>query len=190
MISTVVENRNGYRYTPCFCEENIWHLANDLVVAGERIDDLNILFFSNPARQVIIYQQKMAPPGDAIIWDYHVVLENCGGEEKRVYDFDSRLDFPHAKADYFEQSFPVPEMLQPAQQMLIRRVSADAYLRHFESDRSHMLGVISRDRFPAYPCIKSSRKAQPILLSEYLDMTRTLADGSRVSAYQWPRDSQ
>ena len=69
-----IYNKSDYIYTPLFCEENIWHLANSLIQEGIDAKDLEVIFMSNPGRHIVLLQQYAVASSDPVIWDYHVVL--------------------------------------------------------------------------------------------------------------------
>ena len=104
------------KYTPFYCEENIWHLADD---GG------TVVVITNERRQVPLWEQRLGSP---VVWDYHVVLVRDG----RVYDMDTELPFPCDLRAYVQSTFRLPDMVK------IRRVEAQDYRASFSSDRSHM----------------------------------------------------
>lgn len=173
-------DRRQYLYASLFCEENIWHLARELVSKGCDADTMTVLLLSNPGRKIVVLNQSCRREGEIVIWDYHVILQRKHERQQWIYDFDSRLDFPSAKESYFTASFPKPDSLHHQYQMFIRHIPAASYLRHFSSDRSHMKNVIAEDMFPPYPPIIAD---EAIALAEYWDMSRELDDGSRVEIY-------
>ena len=142
-----------FEYTSCYCEENVWKLLNDhaprLSASGKSEDDQQLsrwaaCFISNPRKQVAVFRQK-AGRGDvgAIVWDYHVVAIGPHPDPALkgslyVYDFDSTLLFPCPIELYFALALPrdvVAERYQP----MFRVVPRGLFLRHFSSDRSHMI---------------------------------------------------
>ncbi|MCB1774436.1 MAG: hypothetical protein KDI88_12530 [Gammaproteobacteria bacterium] len=173
-------NRGDHRYTAYFCEENAWWLAHDLVVGGTAADDLTILFFSNPGRQVLLMNQASAAEGALLCWDYHVVVRRRSGSVDEIMDFDTRLGFPVTTMHYVEATFPRQSLLPPPYRAMVRQVAAASYLERFQSDRSHMQERLQADRFPRYPPIQARAPAKAIDLGEYWDMRRTLIDGSRA----------
>ncbi len=159
-------DKTSLSYTRLFCEENIWKLVEHMNQASEQPDGyrpVEVLFLINPQKTVALYQQTAAPPGHPVIWDYHVILSArafSGSDDHSlfIFDFDSRLPFPCLMQDYFEATFRdwslFPEALRP----FIRAINADDYINRFDSDRSHMLGVIEENQFPAYAAIRSIEK--------------------------------
>ncbi|NOQ34803.1 MAG: hypothetical protein GQ569_02795 [Methylococcaceae bacterium] len=178
-----MKDKKHYHYTALFCEENIWHLAKTLENEGFSMENMTVLLLSNPLQQIVVLNQSSCPEGEAVIWDYHVILQLEKNNQPWIYDFDSRLDFPISKKSYFCASFPKPDALHKPYQMFIRYIPANNYLQRFSSDRSHMKGIISADKFPSYPPILAKRIAERITLTEYFDISRCLSDGSWVERY-------
>lgn len=172
--------RTAFRYTPYFCEENIWWLARALLDEGIEPGQLEVLLFSNPSRSVVLRNQRLAPPGEMLQWDYHVVLLCRCGDGAWIFDFDSDLDFPTDARDYLRSTFPNQAALPPHLRGSVRRIPADAYLRRFGSDRGHMRGTCPESAFPPYPPIEPADARDRIDLQDYWDMHKALPDGSRV----------
>jgi hypothetical protein len=138
--------RPPHLYHPFYCEENIYLLCRDLSGTGGEVsaggdagddrgtEDGEVIIITNPARTCAMARQKAAPPGDMIIWDYHVILHRDGF----IYDFDSRLGFRSPAREYIGLSFPpaTPPALRP----LFRLITARTWLKEFSSDRRHMRG--------------------------------------------------
>ncbi|KAF9815441.1 hypothetical protein IEO21_04612 [Rhodonia placenta] len=147
-------------YTSCYCEENVYLLAQALSSQAATDEngpwDLFVVFISNNGKTVALWNQKAHK--DFIIWDYHVILalrpttasRRSGTSEDTitdaseawVYDFDTRLPVPcrwqgtlraYSLNDYFLISFLFLT--------LFRVIHAAAYLDHFASDRSHMVSL-------------------------------------------------
>ncbi len=114
-------------YQAFYCEENVWHLADRM-----RDRARTVVFISNAERTCALWQQRAAPAGLPVVWDYHVVL-GAGG---LVYDLDSRLGSPIAIDDWIAGTFPIP--LPDALAPRFRVIDGDRFLEVFASDRSHM----------------------------------------------------
>lgn len=170
-------------YTPLFCEENIWQLAKRMLELGVAADSLSVLFFSNPDKQVVMFNQRRAGEQGYVVWDYHVVLQ--AGD--LIYDLDTLLPFPVSAADYFRASFPNQDSIAESYRAWVRVIPAQAFVDNFYSDRSHMQGMIADEEYPEWPAIMPTH-GQAILLSEYWDMQRSLADGSEVMSVSAYRD--
>ena len=171
--------RDSIRYTPLFCEENIWWLAHMMVDRGQNPDDLTVMFLSNAAQRILLACQRAAGDG-CTIWDYHVVLQARLDGRDWIMDPDTRLDFPAPRARYLAQTFPDQAGLPEHLRTWVRRVPAAGYLAHFRSDRGHMSGRIPASAFPDYPIIAPPDGVRCIDLGDYRDMRKALADGSDV----------
>jgi hypothetical protein len=174
--------RAAYRYTPYFCEENVWWLAQSLIDEGMAPAQLEVLLFASPGAGVLLRQQRLAPPGELLQWDYHVVLLCRGGDGDGdwIFDFDSRLPFPSVAGDYLRETFPDQAGLPATLRTRVRRIPAAAYLRRFWSDRKHMVGLRAQSEFPDYPPLGPADPALRIALQDYRDTARALDDGSVV----------
>lgn len=173
-------NPANYRYTAQFCEENIWWLAQSLQEQGFNIDWMEVIFFSNSKRKVVMMQQRYVPEGQLVVWDYHVVLKLHLDGGEWIFDFDSRLPFPVIYDKYRQYSFLRKSGLPEHLHIRVRVVPAHFYLSHFYSDRSHMHGLISVDRFPDYPIIQPAAGDRRIGLSELWNMEKDL-DGCELT---------
>lgn len=168
-----------YLYTPLFCEENIWQLARRCVDDGMDADTLQVLFISNPQRQVVLFNQRNGAELGYVVWDYHVILRHKAEETDQIYDFDSRLPFPCDSRDYLEATFGLQQELQPPYRALLKVIPAAAYLNDFYSDRQHMRGVIAEEQFPPWPMI-TPQHDHAVRLEAYWDMQHSLIPDSRV----------
>lgn len=137
------------RYQPFYCEENVWWILRDL--AERRVvpassapapagaspperSDAYAVFITNRTRAVAVWEQRLAPPGEPVIWDYHVIAV-IGG---RAWDLDSRLGAPAPLGRYLTHSFrPLPAEAHPLAPVF-RVVPASTFLARFSTDRSHM----------------------------------------------------
>lgn len=151
------------RYAPYFCEENVWHLAQER--AGR--DDVYAAFVTNRARQVAVWRQRA---GDPVVWDYHVVLVEGGN----VVDLDTKIEggpsLPLAR--WLDGSFrAAPEPLAPR----FRVVPAEKFLETFASDRSHMhdRGGRALHPFPEWPAIRCALGTHT--LPRFLDLDDDIA---------------
>ena len=172
--------RETLRYTAYFCEENIWWAARELVDAGCDPARMHVLLFTNPTQSVVMLNQRAAPPGAPIAWDYHVVLQAQFKDVVQIFDPDSRLDFPVPRADYMQNTFPRQADLPQRYRAWISVIPALSYVRHFYSDRSHMRGQLPESEFPDYPIIQPAEGVAAISLDAYRDIRRQLQDGSEV----------
>ncbi|MCJ8329600.1 MAG: hypothetical protein HRT89_21025 [Lentisphaeria bacterium] len=151
--------KHSYKYCPFYCEENIWHLAN-------QIKNGHVIFISNALRQTAVFNQLNCFADEAIFWDYHVVLI----KDKQVYDFDSRLGFPIALSDYLQQSFQ--KDIAAEHQAKFKVIPATDFLAKFASDRRHMVdddGLFIADP-PDWDCITTNESS--FNLDAFIDMTK------------------
>lgn len=121
-----------FRWVPFYCEENVFHLCREPLLEGR---PRAVAFISNPAGAVAMWNQRAArQPGEAILWDYHVVL--LVQEPWEVWDLDTTLGLPVPAAEYLARSFHrgLPAELMPR----FRVVDAAGFLETFASDRTHM----------------------------------------------------
>lgn len=172
--------RDRIRYTPLFCEENIWWLARSMLDKGFDPAGLRVLYLSNAWQSILLANQRAAAQGRLVIWDYHVVLQARLDHIEYMFDPDTRLDFPEPLANYLRQTFPAQAELPARMRTWVRSIPAASYLGHFRSDRRHMLGRVPLSAYPDYPIIMPPVGARCIDLSDYRDMHKALADGSVV----------
>lgn len=135
-------NVRGCKYTPFYCEENVWHLCED--GAG------TVVVISSPSRATPLWKQRAA--GDTeepVFWDYHVILVRDG----RVFDLDTTLPFPCPLEEYVDETFRLPAAVR------FRCFDAEDYRRGFGSDRSHMRDEHGHWRAPPppWPAIRGER---------------------------------
>lgn len=123
-----------HHYTPYYCEENVWHLCDELRRPGV---ERRVVFISNPSKQCALWHQRAAhAPGEPVLWDYHVILF-ARDEAWRVWDLDTLLGMPVDLRTYLVRTFE--EQRVPARFMpLFRVLDGDEYLELFSSDRAHM----------------------------------------------------
>lgn len=158
---------SGVRYQAFYCEENVFHLLAEPALAARR---RFALFVTNPARQVAIWQQRLAASDEPVVWDYHVVAVTLG--PAGVWDLDSRLPSPTATDDYLRASFrdlPTPRWPMAPQFRLVEH----AELRTtFASDRRHMRAAngVFREPPPPWPAPGSGHT-----LERYLDLDDPIA---------------
>ena len=154
-------------YAPYYCEENAYHLAlRPELAALERW----VVFISNPRRACPLWQQRAAPVGAWVQWDYHAIVV-VQDEGLWAWDLDSRLPFPSPLPAYLAGTFPfagqVPEALQPR----FRVVPAALMASTFASDRSHMRTAHGGFRKPPPPWPPVQAAGQPPSnLMRFVDM--------------------
>jgi len=176
----MTDRLHGFYYTPLFCEENIWHLACSLIQQNIDADKLSIVFISNPEQHVAIFNQKSGHNQQPVIWDYHVILIRYDQQPALVYDFDSLCRFPVSLPRYLDGCFPSTVTIHPEYQAQFRLVATRKFLSQFYSDRSHMLGIIEKEKFPDYPLIKPKADEDMTTLDEYINFTKPLFNGEKI----------
>jgi hypothetical protein len=123
-------------YWPLFCEENVWHLAENI---ASDVEEAWVVFISTPARRVAVWSQTAAnPSAQPIIWDYHVILFERLEAGWRVTDPDSSLDTPVDACRYLAASFRDLADEFGELRPMFRIVPALEYRARLCSDRSHM----------------------------------------------------
>ncbi len=138
-------------YWPYYCEENVWHAAADPLAAGRVA---YALFVSNEQCRVAMWEQRAAPRGEAILWDYHVALLEREDDDWTVFDPDCRVAERLPADEWIERSFgPLPAAAREFAPCF-RLVAADTYRRELCSDRGHMRrGEEWRAPPPPWPAI-------------------------------------
>jgi len=157
--------KSSYIYTHLFCEENIWKLVESLYM-NQLAKPIDVLFVLNQFSSIAVFEQRQSNNHKPVIWDYHVLLTAQIEENLMVFDFDSRCHFPAKIIDYFNKTFPANIQLPTTYQPLIKSISAEYYLKHFYSDRRHMLGVIDNSQFPKYEIIKPEKNIEKLTLAQ------------------------
>uniref|UniRef100_A0A0L8I3D4 Protein N-terminal glutamine amidohydrolase n=1 Tax=Octopus bimaculoides TaxID=37653 RepID=A0A0L8I3D4_OCTBM len=108
---------------------------------------------------VPIWHQKIGKPNEPVVWDYHVIFLWRLEGESYVYDLDSSLPFPCKLEMYINEAIKSDDILQPQYHRFFRVIDAKIYLRHFASNRKHMLDSTGawRQEPPPYPCIRTEQ---------------------------------
>lgn len=133
--------------------------------------------------QVPIYHQRLAQSeGWPVVWDYHVLAVVLPELQPQALDFDTTLPFKTPLREYVERAV---QPLNPALSFYprwFRFVPGDALLRHFASDRRHMLSThaaAAPEDDPSASMYKMPPPPQPCIsnaegccnnLDRYLDM--------------------
>lgn len=124
----------SFRYQAFYCEENIWHLCQEPQFTGR---EPTAAFVSNARRATPVWHQRAAPPGEPVVWDYHVILLARADDAWEVWDLDTTLGLPVPVRDYAEQALAAGR-LPPEWAQELRLVAAQEFMATFGSDRSHM----------------------------------------------------
>jgi hypothetical protein len=154
-------NPSSYRYTPFYCEENVYHLASHAHFAEKQ---RQVVFISNRIKMVLFLNQRAGKEYGTVLWDYHVVLLTCDSQWL-VWDLDSHLSFPvtideyligtfgyldkhyRSRLSHFPYSIQETKVYTP----LFKLIDADLYLETFASNRVHMLDKNGAYRSPPPP---------------------------------------
>ena len=152
--------RSCFRHQPFYCEENIWWLSSEAEIAT---DPAFVVFIANLKGHCPFFAQRAAAEGEAIFWDYHVILLDS---LMQVWDLDTRLPLPCRLEDYLRRSFPPAGRLPADWEPRFRVQPSIRYRADFASDRSHMrIGKRWRKPIPPWPAI-----GQGMNLMDYADM--------------------
>ena len=98
---------------------------------------LSAVFVVNESATCALRHQRAAPPGELVVWDYHVLVRVDSPVLGRwILDLDSRLGFAVPEDEYVAATVDrrVPERFRPG----FRVVPADVFLARFSTDRRHM----------------------------------------------------
>lgn len=127
-------------YTPCYCEENIWHLC-DHVRKNQPglLNYVHAVFLSNDCKVIPLWEQRAGTGEEKLVfWDYHVIFMYCKGSCCTIYDLDTCLPFPCDIKLYLERGLRSDHQIVPKYHRKLRVIPASEFLDNFSSDRSHM----------------------------------------------------
>eukprot|EP00903_Cladosiphon_okamuranus_P011770 g11064.t1 len=172
-------------YASHYCEENTVRLCAHLLDRAEAADvELFIVFVSNQARQVPVWNQRLADNQDEpVLWDYHVLLLAKHPHGNWVYDLDSTLAFPTQAAQYMTQAFRRGERMEERFRQKFRVVSGRECVDHFSSDRSHMIqrgGAYSAEP-PRLNPLRGPRSSSDHNIDEWISMDEDTGRGRVMS---------
>ena len=124
-----------FRYTPYYCEENIWHLCQHPKFARRQV---LVVFISNDKKSCPFFFQRACPSLQRPVWwDYHVILL-CKEASWLVWDLDTILGCPISMEDYLRLTFGDSGTISKEYAPLFRIVTPDKFVHIFSSNRSHM----------------------------------------------------
>jgi hypothetical protein len=124
-----------FKYTPAYCEENIWHLASDGRFRG--LDARVVLVTGPGSHRKLWFQRCSEHSALPVHWDYHVILL-VRDDIWQVWDLDTTLEFPVNALTYFGKTFRGPDESFDNTNVIFRTIDAKEYIADFSSDRSHM----------------------------------------------------
>ncbi len=164
---TVVSGRD-FRYTPFYCEENIWHLAQEKCFLG--LDTFVAIVSGKGSYRRLWFQNQAADQESPVFWDYHVLLL-VFDNGWHVWDLDTTLGLPVTAETYFQKTFLNSGIDLENCDVILRLIASESYVRSFSSDRSHMLSPTGEWLAPppAWPAITKGNKSN---LLDWLDIGR------------------
>ncbi|QQP37935.1 Protein N-terminal glutamine amidohydrolase [Caligus rogercresseyi] len=123
-LTQFVPTKTRCSYHPCFCEENVWKLADGVrsKSPGE-LAKTYVVFVSNKKQVVPLWRQKAGRDEDQlVVWDYHVIFIYKPDERVLVYDLDSELPFPTYFHKYVTETFRTDAILNPEYHRFFRLI--------------------------------------------------------------------
>jgi len=172
-ITDLVPSAPECSYAACFCEENVWKLADHVrQTAPAELSKTYVVFVSNRKQVVPLWRQRAGRDEEKlVIWDYHVIFVYKPDERRcLVFDLDSDLPFPTFFHKYVTETFRTDNILNPEYHRFFRVVPAAHFLHKFASDRRHMKksdGSWMKPP-PDYPCISTAEATHN--LDEFISM--------------------
>lgn len=124
-----------FQYTPFYCEENIWQLAQEHCFRGQQT--MVVMVSGKGSHRRLWLQNQSRNPQTPVLWDYHVILLSFD-DGWWVWDLDTVLGLPVHAATYFPATFLPPGVDAKNCDVILRLIKAEDYVRDFSSDRSHM----------------------------------------------------
>ncbi|XP_023724329.1 protein N-terminal glutamine amidohydrolase isoform X1 [Cryptotermes secundus] len=185
-VLNLFPQRADCKYTPCYCEENVWKLCSDVNTRHQsELQHCHIVFVSNDCHTVPLWRQRAGKEEEKlVIWDYHVVFLYNPDDRCLVYDLDSELPFPTYFHKYVTETFRTDQILKPEYFRYFRVVPASVFLQHFASDRRHMKRADGSwiKPPPDYPPISTSASTHN--LDEFINMDPTKGVGQVMNLTQ------
>ena len=179
----------NFRYTPFYCEENIWHLAQAECFRG--LDAFVVIISGEGDYRRLWFQSLAVDQESPVFWDYHVLLLvfNSGWQ---VWDLDTTLGLPVTAETYFQKTFLNSSIDLDNCDVILRLIASGSYVQSFSSDRSHMKSSTGEWLAPPpeWPAILNESKSN---LLEWLDVDRdgpgqvqTLSEMMGMFLTPWP----
>lgn len=104
-----------------------------------------------PGSRVACWFQRIAEPGEGVLWDYHVVLAERRPDGVVVWDLDTRLGCPCPAALWVGATFQDPARVPDRYHPRFRVAPSEVFVAGFATDRSHMRDARGRFRKPPPP---------------------------------------
>ena len=139
------------RYHPFYCEENLWWWCRRL--SPDELEKAHVLIISNPERRAAVGLQRLGkPPGNFMVWDYHVVGHLQTERGSQLIDFDTSAESITLDATWwFATQERLLELVVDAYHPLMRPIKGARYLSDFSSSRRHMLNDAGQFIHPPPP---------------------------------------
>lgn len=176
-------------YTPCYCEENVWHLCKH-AQQNFPAEDLNhcfVIFISNTGKMIPLWCQRASKDKShgLVVWDYHVIFVIQQENGSVVYDLDTTLSFPCTVDVYAMMALQEDHNLNSQYHRMFRVISALQFLETFASDRSHMKNENGEwlKPPPNYPRIKTLTSINN--LPEFINMEPSIGYGVVLTLEQF-----
>ncbi|KAL6784066.1 hypothetical protein ACKKBG_A04665 [Auxenochlorella protothecoides x Auxenochlorella symbiontica] len=175
-------------HTPCYCEENVCMLLNQLHDSHNvPWRDLAALFITSHTRLTPVWRQAASQHANGLVlWDYHVVALHRQREgDCLVWDMDSTLLLPCSWHAYRSAAlFPSEAEVARFAPRVFRMVSGRALTSRFESDRSHMRSESGGWSAPPppWPCFECAARGggDPLTLEALLRVDADLGPGTKL----------
>lgn len=137
--------------------------------------DKQVVFISSISRNTPLQYQKSAKDGLPVWWDYHVILMASRHGKHLIYDFDTTLPFPSKASEYLSKTFQDVSGMKSKDRPLFKMIPSAEYVKHFHSDRSHMIDQSGNWIFdpPQWPAIKSGGSLSLSALMDFSDTSST-----------------
>jgi hypothetical protein len=131
-------NTDALDYQPFYCEENVWRLNRSATFANTTRD---VVFITSVSGTCPLFGMKAAnESGQAIFWDYHVVLLDRRSTSPYIWDLDSTHGPTQMALRWVQRTLPDCDHLPQEHHPIFRVVPGQDFETDFSSDRSHMLG--------------------------------------------------
>lgn len=182
-ITNLVPSSPECSYAACFCEENVWKLADHVRSnSPNELQKTYAVFVSNKKQVVPLWRQRAGRDEEKlVIWDYHVIFVYKPDDRCLVFDLDSDLPFPTFFHKYVTETFRTDAILNPEYHRFFRVVPAGLFLQKFASDRRHMRkadGTWMKPP-PNYECISTPEASHN--LDEFISMDPSTGIGEVIT---------
>ena len=124
-----------FRYTSFYCEENIWHLAQEECFHGR--EAFAAIISGKGDYRKLWFQRQAEDQESPVFWDYHVLLL-VYDNGWHVWDLDTTLGLPAFAEIYFQKTLLSASIDLENCDVILRLIASESYVQSFSSDRSHM----------------------------------------------------